>query len=119
PVVVLAVPAAGPVRVGADHAVEGENVRVPHRLDGLGVVADHRRVLADLGLGEDRSDLHGPIFMGRSSWLGAAPQLRLWGPPRSLGSTRSRRASPSMLKPKTPRLIAMPGKTAIHGAWIM
>jgi hypothetical protein len=46
-------------------------------------------------------------------------QTRPWGPPRSLGSRRSRRASPSMLKPKTAKLMAMPGNTAIHGAWIM
>ncbi len=36
--------------------------------------------------------------------------------PRSLGSTRSLRASPSMLNPKTAPLIASPGQTAIQGA---
>ena len=35
---------------------------------------------------------------------------------RSLGSRRSRRASPKRLKPKTARLIAMPGKMGTQGA---
>ncbi len=34
----------------------------------------------------------------------------------SLGSSTSRSASPSMLKPKTARLMAIPGKMAIQGA---
>src|SRR5207247_2631046 len=37
-------------------------------------------------------------------------------PPRSRGSSTSRSASPSMLKPKTASEIATPGHTAIHGA---
>ena len=55
---VRAVPASRPVGVGAHHAAEGENVRVSHRLDGLGVVADHRGILPDLRLGKDDADLH-------------------------------------------------------------
>ena len=39
--------------------------------------------------------------------------------PRSLGSSTSRSASPSMLKPNTASEIASPGQTAIHGAWYM
>src|SRR5436309_12673106 len=37
--------------------------------------------------------------------------------PRSFGSSASRRESPKRLKPNTPRLIAMPGKSAIQGAF--
>src|SRR5262249_10917239 len=44
----LAVPASRPIGIGADDAVEGEDVGVAHGLDGLRVVADHRRILPDL-----------------------------------------------------------------------
>ena len=37
--------------------------------------------------------------------------------PRSFGSSESLRESPKRLKPNTPRLIAMPGNRAIHGAF--
>jgi len=37
--------------------------------------------------------------------------------PRSFGSSASRNESPKRLKPNTPRLIAMPGNRAIHGAF--
>src|SRR6185436_9200304 len=39
--------------------------------------------------------------------------------PRRRGSKTSRSASPSMLKPNTASEMAAPGKSAIHGAWIM
>src|SRR5699024_7349537 len=40
-------------------------------------------------------------------------------PPRILGSSMSRRASPNMLMPKTASVRAMPGKAASQGAWNM
>src|SRR5712692_8100667 len=40
-------------------------------------------------------------------------------PPRSRGSSTSRSASPSMLKPKTASEMAAPGQMAIHGARYM
>jgi hypothetical protein len=40
-------------------------------------------------------------------------------PPRRRGSSTSRNASPSMLKPKTGSEMAAPGQSAIHGAWYM
>jgi hypothetical protein len=49
----------------------------------------------------------GPVKCGK----GDTPQV-----PRRRGSRTSRRASPSMLKPKTASEIAMPGQRAIHGA---
>jgi hypothetical protein len=56
---VLAVPAAGAIRVGADHAVEGEDMRVSQGFDGLGIVTDRGRILSDLGLRKHDADLHG------------------------------------------------------------
>src|SRR6185436_7792013 len=40
-------------------------------------------------------------------------------PPFSRGSSRSRRPSPSMLKPKTASDSATAGQIASHGAWYM
>jgi hypothetical protein len=58
PVVVLAGPASRAIGIGADHAVEGEDVRIAHRLDGLGVVTDDGRIPSDLGLRKNDADLH-------------------------------------------------------------
>ena len=68
-----------------------------------------------------RASSTSPIGIGpwrswaRSRRAGGA--VRLAHRPRSLGSSASRSESPKRLKPNTPRLIAMPGKTAIHGAF--
>jgi hypothetical protein len=57
-------PPARALRVGAQHVVEDQDVREPHVLDGLGVRADGRRVVADLGLREHDADLHGLLLEG-------------------------------------------------------
>jgi hypothetical protein len=48
-----------PGRVGAEDVLVGEQVSEAEVLDALGVGADGARVGADLGLGEDDTDLHG------------------------------------------------------------
>ncbi len=60
PIGVRAFPSAGPFWIGAQHMVEHQDVRVPHGLHGLGVVADRPRVLPDLDLWKDNADIHGP-----------------------------------------------------------
>src|SRR5207302_3400350 len=50
--------AAGPVGVGAEHVVEGQDVRVAQLFHGLRPVADRRGIGADLDLGEDGADPH-------------------------------------------------------------
>jgi hypothetical protein len=55
--------------------------------------------------GELTSPITGPDFGGPTHPRG---QLRV---------ERSRKESPNRLKPNTPRLIAMPGKSAIQGAF--
>src|SRR5262249_32215540 len=81
---VLAAPAARPVGGRADDAVASPHGRVAHRLDGLGVVADRRRIPADLGLRKHDADLH-----AITGWRGR-PGARRWSRP-SFARPRSRR----------------------------
>ena len=98
----------------ADAAAGQEHERGGGEDDPGVVQAVHGRGLVDRARRHVHFDVLNAVRgSGRRSYA------RPWGPPRSLGSRRSRRASPSMLKPKTARLMAMPGKTAIHGAWSM
>src|SRR5207249_798424 len=58
-----------------------------------------------------RADDH--VIVGHRVSLAAGPA------PRSLGSSTSRRASPSRLKPSTTMKMARPGKMPAHGAFVI
>ena len=58
---VRALPATRPLGIGAQHVIEHQDVREPHRLDGLRVRRDRARVIADLGLRQHHADLHGHL----------------------------------------------------------
>ena len=107
-----------PSDVGKDkvRAVAG----VPQRNQRQSVGAGLQHLLSPHGALHGNNDCCGRLqrFGGHHA-RGRRAHARPWGPPRSLGSRRSRSASPSMLKPKTARLMAMPGNTAIHGACSM
>jgi hypothetical protein len=60
-----------------------------------------------------------PSSGGRLDRARVAQAVGRTGPPRSRGSSTSRSASPSMLKPYTASEMAAPGQRAIHGAWYM
>ena len=51
------------LQLAAQHVVEDEQVIVAGTLGGLGVVADHRRVRADLRLGKHHAESHLVFFL--------------------------------------------------------
>ena len=57
---IRAAPTAGPVGVGAEYVVEGEQVAEAQILSGLGVVAQNEGIRPDLRLRKDDADLHAP-----------------------------------------------------------
>src|SRR5207249_6485486 len=113
------------VVLGEPDLVEAQLLRPLHLLE----LAVHDLGVAEARCGleeEERAEAHGSApdasegLLTRQS-TGRARQTR--GAPggaqplRSFGSSASLSESPKRLKPNTPRLIAMPGNRAIHGAF--
>src|SRR5262245_57781012 len=93
------------------HGSRGPRIdATPERRDGISEV---QRLVARLAPLQLRLPGQGGGGARQEVAQGRRPLQR----PRSLGSSASRSESPKRLKPNTPRLIAMPGNSAIHGAF--
>ena len=93
----------------ADHFYD-TSAAVKHYRAELGT-AKVDALLADAA---SRHFLSTPVpSVGQAPFFGARAGIH---EPRSRGSSTSRSASPSMLKPNTASEMATPGHTAIHGA---
>src|SRR2546423_2241500 len=81
-------PAAGPLRIRAQHVIEREEVRVTHLLRRLRKSAYGSGVVADLRLREDDADVHDYAHRGAK----ASPLASTWqtnGAPKCVGMSRA------------------------------
>src|SRR5262249_52200141 len=107
---------ANPYSVNLVDNLKKQNLDVEQVLPLHGRIVPAAELLKAVGHHEQEGDRGGPRLSPRRS-----ERWGEWGAycPFSRGSSKSRSASPSMLKPKTASESATAGQIASHGAWYM